>query len=220
MSAYKLQITEPKLGINANVRYGNMSKLKKPEIVAKNSKGDVVKERTTYQGQVLGPGSTQRQWVDDNGTIYGKSELTFWYGEDQVNEISQTKVFEIQGYQPEKNYTDNYVIASYYEVWADDNGMKKDIDREIATRSNNYQLRKLWEHLRDTKQVARGEFCVSSKGFVASDGYIRAVEFGNKWGIEIGVFKEEKVFEHLKEDVPEPTQAPAQAARGKRLKMV
>jgi hypothetical protein len=201
--AYKLQINDSKQGFNFNVRYENLSKAEKPPVVAKAPNGKEVHERTTYQGNVLGPGSTQRNWVDDTGAVYSKTELTFWYDGQQVSEIAQTKVFDIQGYQPLQNYTDNYVIDKYYELFPSDNDMKKDFDRSKAQSANAFQMRRLWEHLKSTNQVARGEFNVSSKGFVAGDGYIRAVEFQNKWGLEVGVFKEEKIFQHLQEGIPQ-----------------
>lgn len=56
-------------------------------------------------------------------------------------------------------YTDDYVIAKYYEIFPSDNGMKKDIDRDIAKKVNLSQMRRLWDYLNDNKLVARGEFC-------------------------------------------------------------
>lgn len=217
--AYKLQIVEDKQGLNFNVKYENLSKFERPEVEAKAPDGSIVKERTTYQGQVLGQGATQRQWVDDNGIVYQKAQLKFYYNGQEVQENTQTKVFTITGYQALKNYTDTYVIASYYEIFPHNNDMKKDFDKETARITNLVGMKKLWEHLKTTNQVARGEFCASSKGFVASDGYIRAIEFGNKWGLELGVFKEEKVFEHLNENVPIVAPTPV-ANPTKRLKMV
>lgn len=216
--AFNIQVSDGNLGVNFNAKYEKLDKAKSPSIEAKAPNGKAVKERTTYQGNVLGPGSTQRQWVDDDGNVFAKAELTFWYDGEQVSEIAQTKVMQIEGYQDLSNYTDSYVISKFYEVFPSDNGMKKDIDREVAVRSNLSQMRKLWEYLKDNKKVARGEFCASSRGFVASDGYIRAVEFGNKWGLEIGVFKEEKVFSHLNEGIPDPTKIAKPAS--KKLKMV
>jgi hypothetical protein len=216
--AYNIQISDGKQGINFNAKYEKLDKAKSPSVEAKAPNGKVVKERTTYQGKTLGPGSTQRQWVDDDGSAYAKAELTFWYDGEQVSEIAQTKTFQVEGYQDLVNYTDSYVISKYYEVFPSDNGMKKDIDRQVAVRSNLSSMRKLWEYLKTNKKVARGEFCPSSRGFVASDGYIRAVEFGNKWGLEIGIFKEEKVFGHLNEGVPDENTIPQQAS--KKLKMV
>jgi len=218
--AYKLQIVEKTSGINCNVRYENLSKREKPEIVAKTSNGTIVKERTVYQGTVLPPGSTQRQWIDDQGTQYSKTELTFWCGEDQVDEVSQTKVLEIVKFEPLESYTDRYVMDKFYEIFPDNNGMKKDIDRDIAIATNLSQMRKLWEHLKMGNVVARGEFNVASRGFVAGDGYIRAVEFGNKWALEIGVFKEEKIFEHLNEGIPTAPAVSSVAQKSKKLKMV
>jgi hypothetical protein len=217
--AYKLAIVATDIGVNMQVKYENLAKQERPEVEAKAPGGIIVKERTVYQGTVLAPGMTQRKWVDDQGKEYAKASLTFWYKGEQVSEISQTKVFEIQGYQDLKNYTDSYVIGKYYEVMPSDNDMKKDIDKEMALRTNLSHMRKLFEHLKQTNKVARGEFNASSRGFLAGDGFVRAIEFGNKWGLEIGVFTEEKVFEHLNEDVrfevPTQTVAPT-----KRIKMV
>lgn len=217
--AYKLQINDSKQSLNFNVRYENMARAERPEVVAKAPNGNIVKERSTYQGQVLGPGSTQKQWVDDQGQVYSKSELKFYFQEQEVNEIQMTKVFEIQGYQPIKNYTDNYIIDKYYETYPSDNDMKKDFDKNRAISANTFQMRKLWEYLKSNGVVARGEFNTSSKGFVAGDGYIRAVEFGNKWGIEIGLFKEEKIFSHLQEGLPKEAEL-TQPSVGIKLKRV
>lgn len=218
--SHKLQIVDEKLGINFNVRCENLSKLKKPEIEAKAPNGKTVKERTTYQGQVLGPGSTQRQWVDEDGNVYAKSELTFYFNGEEVQENQQTKVFGIKDYEPLKKYTDDYVMAAYYELSPDDNGHKKDIDKQVAVQANTFQMRKLWEYLNDNDLVGRAEFCISSRGFIVSDGYVRAVHFnGTKWGIEVGVFKEEKIFTHLQEGLPKEVKI-AEKTKAKRLKMV
>ena len=216
--AYKLQISEPNLNLNFHVKYENLSRYERPEVEAKAPNGAIVKDRTTYQGQVLGPGATNRQWCDDQGNVYSKADLKFYYQGQEVPENTQTKVFTIIGYQPVKNYTDNYVISTYYETYPHNNDMKKDFDKETARITNLNGMKKLWDHLDSNQLVARGEFCPSSKGFVASDGYIRAVKFGNKWALELGVFKEEKVFEHLNEEVPA---VPVQTSTpSKRLKMV
>ena len=218
--AYKLSIVDKEHSLNIQVRYENLARAKKPEIVAKEPNGKPVKIKTVYQGNVLPTGSTQKKWMDDQDQEYSKAELTFWMGDQEVSEIEQTKVFEIEGYQPLGNYTDNYVIPVYYELYADDNGMKKDIDRQRAINANNSQMRKLWEYLDKNKLVGRGEFCPGSRGFIASDGYIRAIRVnGNKWGLEIGCFKEEKVFTHLQEGTPKEIPV-AVTHKTKRVKMV
>lgn len=218
--AYNLQIVDEKNGITFNAKYQNMSNYKRPEIEAKAPNGKVVKERSTYQGTVLTPGSTQRQWVDDDANVYSKQELTFYYEGEVVEENSQTKVFHVKQFQPLPNYLDRYIIDKFYEIYPSNNGMKKDFDRDIAIKTNLSHMYKLWQYLTENDMCARGEFCTSSRGFVASDGYIRGISIEGKWGLEIGVFKEEKIFEHLNEGKPKAIQAAAQAGSRKRLKMV
>ena len=213
--AYRLQIVDDK-GASFNVKYENLAKAKRPPVEAKNSNGDLVRETTVYQGQVLGPGATQRKWCDAQGNQYNKCDLTFWYEGEQVEENSQTKVFQIDGYQPIKNYTDSYIIDKYYEIFPHDNDMKKDFDREKAVIVNLHGMRKLWEYLKENQLCARGEMIVSSKGFVSSDAYLKPIEFGNKWGLTLGIFKEEMIFNHLNEALP---QVP-QIQQKKKIKMV
>ena len=212
--AYKLQITGPD-GINFNVKYEKLDKAERPFVEAKAPNGNVCKERSVYQGNVLQQGDTQRKWCDDQGNIYDKQSLKFYYEGEEVEENSMTKVFNIEGFQPEASYTDNYVISKYYEVFPSTNDMKKDFDREKARVVNLQGMKKLADYLGQNKVVARGEFCASSKGFIQGDAYIRAIRFGNKWTLEIGVFKEEKVFEHLQEEVPEIPVAPAGGVKKK-----
>jgi hypothetical protein len=193
--AYKLKIIDKTNGLNFNVRYENMSKVEKPEIIAKAPDGSICHERTIFQGKVLAAGSTQRNWVDDNGKIYMKAELKFSImdgdTEIPVQENEQTKVFTITSFETEANYLDKFVIGTYYELYPDDDGFEKDHDRNRAKNENLSQMRKLWQQLKD-----------SNKGFLASDGYIRAIEIEGKWGLEIGIFKEMKIFSHLNEGIP------------------
>lgn len=216
---YKLQIQDTDKGFNFNARYENLAKAKRPGIVAKNSKGDIIELTSTHLGKPLRKGSMVKKWLDDNDNEYGKDDLTFWLDDEQVEELSQTKVFDIEGYQSLNNYTDTYVIGTYYELSPSDDDMKKDRDRKVALNKNLNNMRKLWKYLDENKMVARGEFCPASRGFVASDGYIRAIKInGDKWGLEIGVFKEEKVFQHLQEG--EPKKVEEVKGKSKKLKMV
>lgn len=231
---YKLQVVDPQNSLNFNARYENMAKAKKPPVIAKSLNGDIVQEKlfhvpTNSIVKTGGGGDLMRRWVDDKNKEYSKNELTFWYEDEQVQENEQTKVFTIEGFQPESNYTDRYVISSYFELSPSANDMKKDLDRARAIQANLSQMRKLWEYLRKNKTVARGEFCASSRGFMVSDAYIRAVAFdiadsqGNlkeKWGLEIGVFKEEKVFKHLNEGVPPEVVIPIATAGRRKIKIV
>lgn len=211
MAGYKLQITDTtKNGVtlNFNVKYENLEKKKnKPTVVAKTQDGKVVKEKTIFQGQVLQQGMTERRYVTEEGEQYTKDELTFWCemnGESvQTQPVTQTKVFQITTYEPLAKYTDHYIISAYYELSPATNDMKKDADKEIALNSNLQQMHTLWKYLYENKLIARAEFCVSSRGFIVSDGYIRAISIdGNKWTLELGVFKEAKIFTHMNEGEP------------------
>src|SRR5665213_2436456 len=119
--AYKLSLQCSKLGLKMEVKYENLDKLERPEIEAKLPDGTICKERTTYQGAVLAPGSTQRQWTDDQGNVFQKAQLKFFYQGQEVTENTQTKTYVITGYQPLKNYTDTYVISKYYELFPHNN---------------------------------------------------------------------------------------------------
>lgn len=217
--AYKLEIIEKNLGLNFRVKYQNLATLERPDVVAKTPNGNVAKLKQTYQGQILGEGATQRQWVDDSGNVYDKGQLKFYIDNIEREEVKQTKIMEIIGYQPLKNYTDTYVIEKYYELFPDTNEMKKDFDKEVARITNLCVMKKLWDHLKTTQQVARGEFIVANSGFYVSDGYIRAVEINNKWGLEVGIFKQAKQFEHLNDNIPIVAPAP-QVNVAKKLKMI
>ena len=205
MSGKKLSITDTTgtvQGLNTNVRY---EKLDRDEALkVEHRVGDVVVNfRSVHDDVVLLEGMTKKLWVDDQGAVYGKEQVHHFYEGQEVSPKDQTTIFGIIGYQPVANYTDSYVLSKYYELFPDEDGHKKDNDKDQARRKNLGGMRALWEYLMDNKVVARGEFNVSSSGFLSTDGYIRAISFGNKWGLEVGVFKEEKIFQHLQEGIPE-----------------
>jgi len=211
MSGKKLSITDTNgtvQGLNTNVRY---EKLDRDEALkVEHRVGDVVVNfRSVHDDVVLLEGMTKKLWVDDQGAVYGKEQIKHFYEGQEVSTKDQTTIFGIIGYQPVANYTDSYVLSKYYELFPDEDGHKKDNDKDQARRKNLGGMRALWEYLMDNKVVARGEFNVSSSGFLSTDGYIRAISFGNKWGLEVGVFKEEKIFQHLQEGIPELVTASA-----------
>lgn len=219
--AFKLTIVEKDLGIIANVKYENMSRMERTPITAKADNGKIVSEKTVYRGTVLNKGDTNKMWCDDEGNFYEKSQIRFYDGEDEVSEVQKTETFEITGYEPVQNYTDRYVIDKFYELFPSNNDAKKDYDRDIAIRANRTQMKKLWDKLMNEGVVGRASFNVSSRGFYESDGYVRAVSIEGKWGLEVGVFKEQKVFEHLNEVGAEKEVALAPVVRTtKRLKAI
>lgn len=206
--ASNLKVTNESLGIHFDCKYRKLDVAEKPVIVKKVGEV-VVEERTFFQYDgvdiPIPPGSTHKKIVDSDYNEYDKKDVKYYYNGEEVSEKSETKIFEITSFEPVKKYTDNFIISKYYEVAPSNNGMIKDLDREIAISKNLNGMWKLWEYLTTNNVVARGEFNTSSRGFISSDGYIRAVSIDNKWGLEIGVFSEEKVFHHLNEGAPKET---------------
>jgi hypothetical protein len=219
--AKKLTISCPKIGVNCNVRYENLANNgDKPTIIAKAGDGTIVRERDVVGGKVLEQGDRQRLWCDDTGKVYSKGELTFWDGDQQVLENEITKVFDITEFETLANYTDTFIMDKFYEVYPCDNGMKKDVDRTMARNANLFAMNTLWEYLRENNVVGRGHFVVSSRGFQDSDGYVRAVEVNGQRGLEIGLFKQRKAFQHLWKGKPEQVVAPQKAVTAKRVRMI
>jgi hypothetical protein len=197
--AYNLQIVSKDLEINCNVKYEKMDTTKKQEVKAFAPDGTEVKQRNCYEGK---PVTCQRVWMDDNGKQYSKQELTFKMDDEVVSNVSQTKVFDALKCISAEDYNNKYVVDKYYELYPSDNGMKKDIDREYAVKGNQYQMYKLWKHLIDSNQIMIAPFASSSLGFYEDIGYIRAVDIEGKWGLELGVIRENKAFSHLQEGTP------------------
>lgn len=217
--AMKLQIVNAANGINCNVRYENMKgRTEKPEITAKTTDGRIVKEKNVVNGQVI---AYNKAWVtEDDGQVY-QGEVKFFCGEDEVAKVEMTEVFDIERFEPLTNYTDKFVIEKFYELYPADNDKTKDIDRDIAVKTNLAQMRKLWDYLTANQVVGRGVFNVSSRGFVESNGYVRGISVdGNKWGLEIGVFKEMKIFQHLQENVAIEIPKAEPVGKKKKLSMI
>lgn len=218
MGAYNVTLNVPTINVNCRVKYSNLSNDDAPRPEARTAEGVVVTNKTVYKGVVLGEGSTNKYWMDEAGTIYPKDVLEFYYEGERVWEKDMTKTFEVKTFEPLKNYTDNYIIGKYYEIFPSNNDLKKDFDRDIAIKVNLSGMRKLWEYLYSSQVVARGEMNVSSRGFLSSDGFLRAVAFDkDKWSLELGIFSEAKQFQHVNEI---QVAAPVQQAVRKSIKMV
>jgi hypothetical protein len=218
--SYKLSIIDREKGINCHVKYENMARMEKPEIQAKTRDGKTVKEKSVYQGKILNQGDTNRLWCDEEGSFHEKKDLQFFCEGDEISEITQTKAFDIQAYEPLSNYTDRYVIDKFYEITPANNDMKSDYDRDLAVKVNLSQMKKLWDFLMETRQVARGEMNVSSRGFLNSDGYLRPISIEGKWTLELGIFSQPKIFEHLNEPNLAGIESAASPVVRKKLRMI
>lgn len=207
--SYSLRIVDNKEGINFDAKRENMAGKKEfaePVGYAPNGKQVTRKQLDLNTGQPIQYGF---KFVDEDGNAFEKAEITWKLGDQVVAPIEMTNVFEIKTYRPLGEYTDRFVIDKYYELsastGASSKGKKKtsDSERESQRLSNLVGMRKLWDKLISESVVAGGNFNSSSGNFKPGMAFIRAIKVnGNKWGLELGQFKEEKIFEFLQEGVP------------------
>jgi hypothetical protein len=215
-----LQVVSKQLGVNFNCKYDNlaMSESEKIKVTYTNENGDPVRKKQMYQDKILQQGDLIWVYADDKGNLYERDKLTAWIEGEEAQEKEITKCFDIQSFDPIVNYTNSFIISKYYEISPSNNGFKSDYDRNLAIQTNLSGMRKLWTYLFENNVVGRSLMCVSSQGFTESDGYIRAIAFDNKWGLEIGIFSERKNFNNLQEETEFETcvQAPVR----KRVRMI
>lgn len=203
--AKNLQIVDENNNINASCKYEplNMSEKDKPKVSFKTRIGGTPVYLKTV-GSDRGPIQTFKAYLDDNGNEYQKTDLVAYDPDtnEELEVFDMTTIFSIVKYEPESNYTDRYVVDKYYELFPSDNSKKKDHERDIAINTNRIGMKKLYDHLVKEGVVAKAEFVATSGHYRAGAGYIRPITVdGGKWTLELGTFKEEKVFSHLNEPV-------------------
>lgn len=178
------------------VGYENISKYAPPEVQARVGETVVTLKRFLPTGDGLIPiqGKTKDLWVDDNGTTYDSSEVKYYYEYQLVEKIPMTKMTSVTGMESLDNYLNKYVIDKYYILRPSDNEMEKEENKKQAIDTNRVAMYKFWKFLKESNAVARITFNASSASFISSDAYIRAIENEQRWALEMGVFKEEKMI--------------------------
>jgi hypothetical protein len=212
-----LQIVDSNLGISANIKYEPLSSGEKEKLKVFFKSTDGKEVKLTTVGEDRKPVSTFRAYLDDSGREYAKAELVAFdeSTSEQLSPYEATTVFDIIKYEPLDFYTDRYVVEKYYELFPSDNGKKKEIDRKIAVDINLQGMKKLWDYLIENQVVAKAEF-LATAGYRPGAGYIRAIKInGSKWTLELGVFKEEKIYNHIQERDMQPVQVTATKANRK-----
>lgn len=206
--AKNLQIVDENNNINATCKYEplNMSEKDKPKVGFKTKIGNTPVSMKTV-GPDRAPIQTFKAYLDDSGNEYQKEDLVAYDPEsgEELVAFDMTTIFSIVKYEPEANYTDRYVVDKYYELFPSDNGKKKDHERDLAMSSNKVGMKKLYDYLVKEGVVAKAEFVATSGHYRAGAGYVRPITVdGGKWTLELGTFKEEKVFSHLNEPILQP----------------
>ena len=151
------------------------------------------------------------KWVAEDGgpgNIYEESEIVWKLSGKEIEKIKMTKSFSVIAYRPLSHFTDRFIIEKYYEVIPSNDAGENASEREQneVEASNLMGMYKLWKKLTEEKVVAGGHFNASSNTRTPGMAFIRAVTIpqGNHfyWALEMGVFKEEKIFQHLHEGEP------------------
>lgn len=202
-----LQILDQNLGISCNVKYDPLhsGEKDKAKITYKCGEKEV---KLCVVDQNRRPTVTFKAYLDQDGKEYAKQQLVaFNEAGEALDPYEATTVFNIVKYEPSSYYTDRYIVEKYYEIAPSDDGKKKDIDRKIAADLNTVGMKKLYDYLTKTNTVAKAEFISTSGVYAPGAGYIRAITVDNgKWTLELGVFKQEKIFKHLQEPIINVTQ--------------
>jgi hypothetical protein len=181
-----------------------------PKIINKNLKGEFLvfarydkatnKPVVDANGQKLDMGNC---YVDPQGQI--AQDIVPYYetidGEFiPATKNDKTEVFEIVKWEPITNFTDKYIVDNYYQVKPSQGKSKKDFQRLACVNANTREMKKVWDYMAKNKVVGRGILNITSAGYLPTIAYLRPVSLdNNKWTLEIGMFKQSKVFTWVEE---------------------
>lgn len=212
--SYSLKIVDNSAGIAFDTKREKIAGTPQPVPQPYSQAGNLLGRKNVNPETNL-PVSYTVKYLDEQGNAFDKSEV-IWKLDGEVSQLSKmTTVFDILEYRPIQDYTDKFRIDDYQEIFADDGASSKkktsDYERNQTKMANMVGMRKLWDKLMVEKTVAVGEFCTSTGSTKAGLAFLRplhmmyATDAGmtEKWGMELGVCKEEKIFNHLYDGIPQ-----------------
>jgi len=169
-------------------------------------------KRTLDGKEVIGK-MTKSKSDGDGNLLPNDVEVLEYFVDVEGNEIpvqakafGRTEVMEVKSFVPLEYYTDRYIIDAYYQIMPSAGKSKKDYDKNITKRANTIGLKKLWDKLISTEQVAKAEFNMRD-GKLPNYAFIRAVQInGTKWTLEIGRYKQQKLFSWVEEKDLKPVE--------------
>ena len=212
--SYSLKIVDNTAGIAFDTKREKIVGTEQPAPQPYSSDGKLLGRKNVDPNTNL-PVSYTVKFLDEQGNAFNKSEV-IWKLDGEASQLSKmTTVFDILEYRPIQDYTDKFRIDDYQEIFADNGASSKkkisDFERDQTELANKVGMRKLWDKLMAEKVVAVGEFCTSTGSTKAGLAFLRPLHFMmatdtgmvEKWGMELGVCKEEKIFNHLYEGMPQ-----------------
>ncbi len=220
--AFNLKVIDSSAGISFDCKRSGIKGTPVPVPAPFSPEGKPV-NRKMVNKDTLQPVSGSYKYIDTDGKTWEKNEL-IWKLDDQICSLTEmTTVFNIIEYRPLADYTDFFNIEDYQEFnpdTSDKDTKQSDIPRITAT--NLMGVRRLWTKLHDEHVVAAGEFNSTTGGTKGGTALIRAIskmiltsgdQLTNKWGLELGTCREEKIFNYLFEGEPVIVEATQEAPR-------
>jgi len=203
----KLKIMDTDMGVVCDVKMMNLSGRKprsvggvpievksdgSPKMKYKDSQGNELFFTNTHEGvPVMTSG---RAYADVNGVI--QDPIPYLQLEDGTEVVAEprpkSEVFEVT-WLP-KGTEDNYLIEKVYQLKPSKGDSKKDIIRKQNINANTASMKKLYDHMIDNKVVGKAVCNVSSTGKLDYVGFMRAIDLGSEWTIEIVIAKQEKLY--------------------------
>jgi len=184
---------------------GDNRKVNGQEIQMDNYGSPKTVKRTAQGLEVVGK-MTKHKYDSDGNQLADDVETIEYFVTVEGQEIPTTNAFgrtqcmQIKSFEPLEYYTDRYIIDAYYQLIPGQGKSRKDFDKAMTKRANTMKLKKLWDKLYSTNTVAKAEFNMRD-GKLPNYAFIRAVKInGTKWTLEIGRYKQQKLFSWVEED--------------------
>ena len=183
---------------------GDNRKVNGKEIQMDNYGNPTTIKRTDSGLEVTGK-MTKTKYDEQGNTLPDDTNINEFFVTVDGEEIpvtkgfTRTEVMQIKSFVPVEYYTDRYIIDAYYQLIPSGGKSKKDIDKAITSRANTIKLKKLWDKLIKENVVAKAEFNMRDSK-LPNYAFIRAIRInGTKWTLEIGRYKQAKVFSWIEE---------------------
>lgn len=209
--SYGLKVTDNALGISFDCKRQGIKGTPIPVPLPYSPENKPVKRKLVDKA-TLKPASTGYFYLDEDGKVWEKQELIWKLGDEVVGLSEMTTVLDIVEYRPLVDYTDFFNIEDYQEFDPDtsDKDTKKD-DIARLKANNMVGMKRLWDKLHNESVVAAADFYATTGSTKGSTALIRAIskmvmtadnQLKTMWGLEMGICKEEKIFNYLFEGEP------------------
>jgi len=169
-----------------------------PKLKYKDHAGNELSFTNMLNGQpVMTDG---RGYVDEHGQL--QDPIPYMVLEDGTELVAEprpkTEVYEIKGWMPEGT-ENSYLIEKVYQIRPSQGTSKKDVIRNQTKHANTAAMKKLYDYMVEHGVVAKAVCNVSSTGKLDYVGFLKAVDLGTQWTMEMVIAKQEKEYAWMEE---------------------